>query len=235
MISVPGTINIAERHGRFGTFNVGTLECSIGSFTVKDSSIEEFDPGIYHGDFVIEKIKPLSYLAGSRLVVEVRATLSAILLSGDAEPLPSHYESLERDPIEEDAEPSNFDAPISPPGARTRGSYRPRQSRQHPDVPQHPAPHAHAFVPQPECTPQADYSSEAPFYGDASGYDANAHSFDSSFLPDAADLFGVLWPIGRVVKLDPTIDRGLFRQQKDYLKNNGYRFSATEQNWVKEG
>ena len=229
MISVPGTINIAERHGRFGTFNVGTLECSIGSFTVKDSSIEEFDPGIYHGDFVIEKIKPLSYLAGSRLVVEVRATLSAILLSGDAEPLPSHYESLERDPIEEDAEPSSFDAPISPPGARTRSSYRPRQSRQSPQPSQRVAPNSQEFVPQTE------HGGEVPFYGDSPAYDANAHSFESSFLPEAADLFGVLWPIGRVVKLDPTIDRGLFRQQKDYLKNNGYRFSATEQNWVKEG
>ena len=45
-------------------------------------------------------------------MVEVRATLSAILLSGDAEPLPSHYESLERDPIEEDGGYSQSDAPV---------------------------------------------------------------------------------------------------------------------------
>ncbi len=235
MISVPGTINIAERHGRFGTFNVGTLECSIGSFTVKDSSIEEFDPGIYHGDFVIEKIRPLSYLAGSRLVVEVRATLSAILLSGDAEPLPSHYESLERDPIEEDVEHSHSDAPYSAPGPRSRGNYRPRQSRQHLDAPQPPAHSAQGFVDQPEIPPQADYSSDTPYFGDATGYGPAPHSFEPPFLPDAADLFGVLWPIGRVVKLDPTIDRGLLRQQKGYLESNGYRFIAREQNWVKEG
>lgn len=235
MISVPGTINIAERQGRFGSFNVGTLECSIGSFTVKDSSIEEFDPGIYHGDFVIEKIKPLSYLAGSRLVVEVRATLSAILLSGDAEPLPSHYESLERDPIEEDGGYSQSDAPFPASGPRSRGNYRPRQPRQHLDVPQQPVHNAQGFGDQPEFSSHAEYSSEAPDFGDATGYGLAPHSFEPSFLPDAADLFGVLWPIGRVVKLDPTIDRGLFRQQKDYLKANGYRFSATEQNWVREG
>ena len=226
MISVPGTINIAERQGRFGSFNVGTLECSIGSFTVKDSSIEEFDPGIYRGDFVIEKIKPISYLAGSRLVVEVRATLSAILLTGDAEPLPNHYESLERDPIEEDSEQATFsNAQLTQPRARSRNSYRPRQKLQ--DESQHAASNSHEFV------PQTDPSSETPFFGDPNSY--NANSFEQPFLPDAANLFGVLWPIGRVVKLDPTIDRGLFRQQKDYLKSNGYRFMALEQNWVLGG
>jgi hypothetical protein len=226
MISVPGTINIAERHGRFGTFNVGTLECSIGSFTVKDSSIEEFEPGIYHGDFVIEKIKPLSYLAGSRLVVEVRATLSAILLSGDSEPLPNDYESLERDPIEEDSEQATLsNAQFTHPRARASSSYRPRQRAQ--DYSGHSAPNSQEFM------PHSDQSGEASFYAGQNAIDAN--SFETPFLPDAANLFGVLWPIGRVVKLDPTIDRGLFRQQKDYLKNNGYRFSATEQNWVREG
>lgn len=226
MISVPGTINIAERHGRFGSFNVGTLECSLGSFTVKDSSIEEFDPGIYHGDFVIEKIKPVSYLAGSRLVVEVRATLSAILLSGDAEPLPSHYESLERDPIEEDSEPSFEYSQPAAPAARSRGSYRPRQSTR-PQQPPQAAQNFNEFVPQP------DTSGESPYTGEPSAFDTTES--DTPHLPDAADLFGVFWPIGRVVKLDPTIDRGLFRQQKDYLKSNGYRFMALEQNWVLEG
>ncbi len=60
MISVPGKINIRSIPGRYGSFNVGTLEGSIGSFTVKDSSIEGFEQGVYEGDFVIEKIKPYS-------------------------------------------------------------------------------------------------------------------------------------------------------------------------------
>lgn len=34
------------------------------------------------------------------------------------------------------------------------------------------------------------------------------------------------------VKLDPTIDRAVFRQQRDLLKSLGYRFDAGSQTWV---
>ncbi len=102
MVTVPGTINIRSVPGRFGEFNVGTLECVLGTFSVKDPSIEEFAPGVYYGDFVIDKIKPSSYISGGRLVVEVRATLFEILLNEGCEPEPPVFEPLEQDPIEED-------------------------------------------------------------------------------------------------------------------------------------
>lgn len=47
------------------------------------------------------------------------------------------------------------------------------------------------------------------------------------------DVFGVLWPLGTSVKLDPTVDRARFRQQRDYLKAEGYVFQALGQVWVK--
>lgn len=58
---------------------------------------------------------------------------------------------------------------------------------------------------------------------------------DQENLPDddAADLFGALWPLGGTVKLDPTVGRAVFRQQRDYLKANGYRFKAEDQVWIK--
>jgi hypothetical protein len=34
------------------------------------------------------------------------------------------------------------------------------------------------------------------------------------------------------VKLDPTVDRALFRIQRDRLKTSGYRFDASAQNWL---
>lgn len=37
---------------------------------------------------------------------------------------------------------------------------------------------------------------------------------------------------GEVVKLDPTVDRGLFREQRDKLKELGYRFDAKSQSWA---
>jgi hypothetical protein len=49
---------------------------------------------------------------------------------------------------------------------------------------------------------------------------------------ELAQLFGELWPLGKEVKLDPTVDRGRFRQQRDHLKANGYKFRPLDQVWV---
>ena len=38
---------------------------------------------------------------------------------------------------------------------------------------------------------------------------------------------------GEPITLDPTIDRELFRQQRDYLKANGYKFEPIAQIWLK--
>ncbi len=51
--------------------------------------------------------------------------------------------------------------------------------------------------------------------------------------PDAA-LFGVLWPLQDSFKLDPTVDRSMFRQQRERLKVLGYRFKPVGQYWTKE-
>ncbi len=178
MISVPGKINIRSVPGRFGSFNVGTLDCSIGSFTVKDATIEEFEEGVYEGDFVIEKIKPNSYFSSGRMVGEVRATLSAIVIAKHAGPSPVQHESLEQDPLVED-----FNQVFS------------------------------SLEPEPMPLP-------IPYPLDPQG-DADEEGF----------LFS--GPLGSVVKLDPTIDRGLFRQQKEYLKSVGYKFDAGNQTWKK--
>ncbi len=44
-------------------------------------------------------------------------------------------------------------------------------------------------------------------------------------------LFGTLWPLGTQVKLDPTVDRKRFREQRNRLKALGYSFNAIEQIW----
>ncbi|MBE0437094.1 MAG: DUF3275 family protein [Methylomicrobium sp.] len=50
--------------------------------------------------------------------------------------------------------------------------------------------------------------------------------------PDA-QLFGLLWPLQDSVKLDPTVDRGQFRRQRDRLKELGYQFKPVGQVWLK--
>lgn len=44
-------------------------------------------------------------------------------------------------------------------------------------------------------------------------------------------LFGSLWLLGAQVKLDPTVDRLKFRQQRNRLKELRYKFEPTEQIW----
>ncbi|EIZ8585542.1 DUF3275 family protein [Salmonella enterica subsp. enterica] len=46
-------------------------------------------------------------------------------------------------------------------------------------------------------------------------------------------LFGTLWPLGDIVKLDATAQRQILRQQKARLSQLGYDFIAQEQHFVK--
>ncbi|MDR2128030.1 MAG: DUF3275 family protein [Burkholderiaceae bacterium] len=54
---------------------------------------------------------------------------------------------------------------------------------------------------------------------------------ETSARDDDAALFGLLWPLGDVVKLDATIDRRVLRQQRDRLDAIGYRFEPLSQHW----
>ncbi len=48
---------------------------------------------------------------------------------------------------------------------------------------------------------------------------------------DDTALFGTLWPLGDSVKLDPTVDRRVLRQQRDRLGVLGYAFAPLSQDW----
>ena len=46
-----------------------------------------------------------------------------------------------------------------------------------------------------------------------------------------AELFGTVWPLAGVVKLDATVDRRLLRKQRDRLNALGYEFQPLSQDW----
>lgn len=48
----------------------------------------------------------------------------------------------------------------------------------------------------------------------------------------AEKLFGLVWPLGNIVKLDPTVGRALLREQVVYLKANSYRYQPHETHWL---
>jgi hypothetical protein len=48
---------------------------------------------------------------------------------------------------------------------------------------------------------------------------------------DDATLFGTLWPLTDIVKLDSTVNRRMLRQQRDRLDALGYKFEPLSQDW----
>ena len=54
---------------------------------------------------------------------------------------------------------------------------------------------------------------------------------EASVEADDTVLFGALWPLGEIVKLDATVDRRVLRQQRDRLGALGYKFAPLSQDW----
>ncbi len=102
-IRVRGTITIQRKTSSRGAFNVGDLVTEIGEFEVKDSLIEEFEPGKYSGDFLIKWIAPDSFSWRGRVFVKNRATLDEILIDDADEGAPAPAAPPEPDPLEQQA------------------------------------------------------------------------------------------------------------------------------------
>jgi hypothetical protein len=81
MINLPGNLYIRSVRGREGGFSVGRLVTEIGEFVLRDEFLHQYGEGHYQGEFGIAEIYPASYVAGGRLVVEVRATLASLVLA----------------------------------------------------------------------------------------------------------------------------------------------------------
>ena len=196
MITLPGQLAIKTIHGRNGDFNVGRLATSIGEFVVKNAELDQYAEGKYEGDFVIAEIRPSTYNANGRMVIEIRALLGGMTLSNidalsrdDARRLSPQ----EVDPIDEDAQAP---APATPPAKPKARSSR---------------------------DPLVDTT---PF-----GSEPAAASPDVSAEADDAALFGALWPLNEVVKLDATVDRRVLRMQCDRLGVLGYEFAPLSLDW----
>ncbi|MGD9728595.1 MAG: DUF3275 family protein [Nitrospiraceae bacterium] len=107
MITLAGQLAIKTIHGRNGDFNVGRLATSIGEFVVKNAELDQYREGKYEGDFVITEIRPSTYNASGRMVIEIRAHLGGMTLS-NIDPLSkdeaTRLSPQEVDPIDEEAQ-----------------------------------------------------------------------------------------------------------------------------------
>lgn len=201
MITLPGQLAIKTIHGRNGDFNVGRLATSIGEFVIKNAELDQYDEGKYEGDFIITEIRPSTYSTSGRMVIEIRAHLGGMTLS-NIDPL-SKDDAHRLSPQEVD--------PID----EEAQAHRLTPASIAPTVAAPPV----AIDPLIDTTP---FGVETP-----SKLEAKAEIEQQG---DAA-LFGALWPLGDIVKLDATVDRRLLRQQRDRLGALGYEFTPLSQNW----
>ena len=196
MITIPGQLAIKTIHGRNGDFNVGRLATSIGEFVVKNAELDQYAEGKYEGDFIIAEIRPSTYNANGRMVIEIRALLGGMTLSNiDAlsRDEARRLSPQEVDPIDEETQAPAPDSTKATAKSKTRSSHDPLV----------------------DTTP----------FGSEPATEASEASAD-----DAA-LFGALWPLGEIVKLDATVDRRVLRQQRDRLGALGYEFAPLSQDW----
>ena len=204
MITIPGQLAIKTIHGRNGDFNVGRLATSIGEFVVKNAELDQYGEGKYDGDFVIVEIRPSTYNANGRMVIEIRAHLGGMALSNIDALSRDEARQLspqEVDPIDEEAQTAAPTATTAPKAAGRKKARSPRD----------PLVDTTPFGSEP-ATASAEASADADDGGDAT-------------------LFGALWPLGDVVKLDATVDRRVLRQQRDRLGDLGYEFAPLSQDW----
>jgi Protein of unknown function (DUF3275) len=201
MITIHGQLAIKTIHGRNGPFNVGRLATAIGEFVIKNAELDQYDEGKYDGEFVIAEILPSMYTTSARMVIELRAHLGGMTLSD--------IDRLSRDDSHR-LTPQEID-PID-------------EERQTPS----PA------TPVPTQTEPAAPASRDPLI-DTTPFGAPAPTKSAPQIEpgvqDDTTLFGPLWPLGSVVKLDPTVHRRTLRQQCARLDALGYTFAPLTQDW----
>jgi len=200
-VNVPGQLAIKTIHGRNGDFNVGRLTTPIGEFVTKNAELEQYKEGKYDGDFNIVSIRPSMYFSAGRMVIEMRATLGGMTLSS--------IESLTKDEAHR-LSPQEVD---------------PIDEEAQPSAVATPEPPAEQVPTEPSPDPLID----------TTPFSVESFSRAEPAANDAADadatLFGPLWPIGALVKLDATVDRRVLRQQRDRLDKLGYEFEPRSQDW----
>ena len=212
MITIPGQLAIKTIHGRNGDFNVGRLQTSIGAFKVKDAELDQYGEGKYEGEFIIANIFSTSYAIPGGMIIETRAQLGGMTLSGINRLSKDEAHQLspqEVDPIEEErvvAQPVTA-APTTPPLAEEPSS--------------------------PSKNPLAD-DTPFPIKPVKSAKTAHQDPAAAAAASDDAALFGDLWPLSEVFKLDTTVDRRRLRQQRDRLYALGYEFEELRQEWQRK-
>lgn len=212
-----GVLRVKTIQGRSGTFAVGDLETEIGKFRIKDATLDQFQAGVYHGVFWISEIYHSSYVTGSgHMIIELRARTSAMQIDDEDTQNPPASGLVEQDPLDEERKPpqSSTPPPESPAPKKLKRVIKPIQSSSKAD---NPAPDS-----VPDDPAQPNQASQP------SSESVERESDAALFGPEMMALIVKLEPI----KLDPTVDRAILRQQAARLVQLQYAFKSQQQTWL---
>ena len=215
-VIVTGTLMIRDIPKRAGgSFKVGKLSTHIGQFEVKNPELDQYEAGTYSGNFCIDKIYPSHYVAGGKIVIEMRAVLSCFVLAGFDEDTGEVENSIEVDPVDEET-PTVTVTPVAT-VVEAAEDVAPASG---------------------DAAPVADDDASASDNDAADTDDTKAvmsveeeRVFREQQMDK--DTFGEFYPLDAEVKLDVTVGRTKLRAQCDRLKSLGYKFVAARQVWIK--
>ena len=113
-VNLVGKLVIKTIHGRNGDFNVGLLETPIGSFSVKDRELEQYNAGTYDGQFVIGRIFMHSWSYGANSGSEIRVRLDAMSIASNDVLTPDDERKLQP-PVNDPLDEETADVPLPSP------------------------------------------------------------------------------------------------------------------------
>lgn len=204
MISVNGVLTVKQISGSNGKFCTGDLNCDLGEFKVKETILDQFEEGRYEGEFVIERFYLSSYIWRGKSTTDIRAKVTGI-----------HLDLADEGAVE--------DAPMEPDPITDS-----MPATESVDVKA-----AEVFANDNEGGSSSFMEEEAQTKSTALCKTVDSNPEVAALLAIFGDELSQLILTDMTVKLDPTIDRSLFREQRMILKERGYQFDAMAQTWFK--
>jgi hypothetical protein len=129
-----GTLIVEQIRGRHGPFCVGLLQTSIGQFKVKDKELDQFEPGNYHGQFLVEEIftKAVPWRGGTFTELLARIADGGFLIdeeqqTGEDDLPDTKGIQAEPDPADDDDQQTPVIAELKP--IHTAPAVRPQQEQ----------------------------------------------------------------------------------------------------------
>jgi Protein of unknown function (DUF3275) len=200
-----GLLTIISRNGKNGEFRVAKLETGIGEFAVKDKVLEQYEPGVYKGEFLVGLIQAKPSFWKNSVFVEVRAYLDELIID-------TH------DQLDEDATKSVESANTGP-------------ATDPLELERNEAPKLAKSELKPAAA-VADPTNEEELLV-ALGFVRELDVQEGRLgKEDKGDQIAAVLSREPVALDAKALDREALRKQRDYLKGIGYRFISTGQYWA---